>query len=186
MVGEMVLKACEEAFEAGKEEGAKQRKKSGVLPEAEQVYALFPKKVGKDDALKSISAALKKHPLAFILDKTNQFAEAVNSWPTSYRYGKDGRDFCPHPATWFNDGRYQDDAKEWKRFGARNPAPNQHVSPPEPEGWREAFPDFTDKDKPWKNLQPSQQQYITTAMALAACATSIPQQVEQEQILRNA
>lgn len=144
----------------------KQRRKAEAVPEAEQVYALYPKKVGRDEALRAITKQLKSHPLAYLLDKTNQFAEAVNSWPVSYRYFQDGGDRCPHPASWFNQGRFADDPKEWRRSGARKPAEHQHVSPPEPDGWRERFPDFVDKDKPWPSLQPAQQTYIINSLAM--------------------
>lgn len=145
------------------EEGAKQlkeRKRGEVVPDAEQVYALYPKKVGRDEALRAITHALKKNTLEYLLGKTNLFAEAVASWPVSYRYNQDGRDMCPNPATFYNQGRFADDPKEWKRFGARKAAPHQYVSPPEPPHWREAFPDFTEKEKPWNLLQPAQQAYI--------------------------
>lgn len=98
----------------------KERKKAAVAAGAEAIYEAYPKKVGRDDALKAISAALKKHPPEYLLDKTQQFAAAVNSWPSSYRYKTDGRDTCPHPATWFNQGRFQDDPREWRRAGARS------------------------------------------------------------------
>ncbi len=164
----------------------KERKRGAVLPEAEQVYALFPKKVGREDALKAITGALKKHPLDYLLGKTSQFAEAVNSWPSSYRYFQDGGDRCPHPATWFNAGRYADDPKEWRRHGARVAAPNQHVSPPEPQDWRRAFPDFVDKEKPWHMLQPAQQSYIIANMATAQHFSEPVEAEEQSQRLREA
>lgn len=164
----------------------KERKKAAVLPEAEQIYALFPKKVGREDALKAISGALKKHPLDYLLGKTSQFAEAVNSWPSSYRYFQDGGDRCPHPASWFNAGRYADDPKEWRRNGARVPAPNQHISPPEPQNWREAFPDFVDRDKPWPMLQPAQQAYIIANIATAQHFSEPVEAEEYNQRLRQA
>lgn len=164
----------------------KEKKKSAVLPEAEQVYELFPKKVGKEDALRAISAALKKHPIEYLLDKTNQFAEAVRSWPSSYRYFQDGGDRCPHPASWYNAGRYADDPKEWRRQGARSGATHQHVSPPEPQNWRESFPEFVDRDKPWNLLQPAQQQFIIANMATSQHFSEPVENIQNEQWLREA
>jgi hypothetical protein len=115
-------------------ESAKERKRSGVVPEAEQIYNLFPKKVGREDALRAISAALKKHSLEYLLDKTNQFRECVESWPTAYRYFQDGGDRCPHPASWYNAGRFADDPKEWRRHGAKNSGP-QKIHVQAPLGW---------------------------------------------------
>jgi hypothetical protein len=110
----------------------KERKRASVADGAEQVYAIFPKHVGRDDALRAITKALKNHPLEYLLDKTNQFREAVESWPTSYRYFQDGGDRCPHPTTWFNQGRFQDDPREWARKGARTPPNRPGVSAPQP------------------------------------------------------
>jgi hypothetical protein len=98
----------------------RERRKAAVAEGAEEIYALYPKKVGRDEALKAITGALKKHPKEYLLDKTNQFRVAVEGWPTTYRHFQDGGDRCPHPATWFNQGRFQDDPKEWRRAGARS------------------------------------------------------------------
>ena len=164
----------------------KERKKANVLPEAEQVYALYPRKLNPEDAKRAISHALKKRDLAYLLDKTNQFAEAVRSWPSSYRYTSDGRDLCPYPSSWFNSGGYDSDAREWKRFGARKPAPDQHVSPPEPKGWRERFPDFLQVDKKWEHIDAASQAYIINSMTLGEVFSEAPHAEEQRQELRHA
>lgn len=115
---------------------AKERRKAAVADGAEEVYVMYPKKVGHDDALRAITAALKKHPKEYLLDKTAQFAEAVAGWPSSYRYFQDGGDRCPNPSTWFNQGRFADDPREWRRGGARNPGPSSKSTAP-----KEAPPD---------------------------------------------
>jgi len=166
-------------------ESAKERKRAAIIPDAEQVYDLYPKKVGREDALRAISNALKKHDLAYLLGKTNQFKECVESWPSSYRYFQDGGDRCPHPASWFNAGRYADDPREWKRHGARS-APQNKISPPEPINWRESFPEFVDRDKPWNLLQPAQQAYIVANMETAAHFSEPIRQDEHETRLRHA
>lgn len=163
----------------------KEKKRGAIIPDAEQVYALYPKKVGKEDALRAISAALKKNDLAYLLDKTNQFKECVESWPSSYRYFQDGGDRCPHPASWFNAGRYSDDPREWKRHGARS-APQNKIAPPEPANWQEAFPDFVDRDKPWHLLQPAQQAYIIANLSTAQTFTALSKGVDSTQALREA
>ncbi len=177
---EVVELACECHAKA-----IKGRKKAEVLPDAEQVYALYPKKVGKEDALRAISLALKKHDLPYLLDKTNQFRECVESWPSAYRYFQDGGDRCPHPASWFNAGRYADDPREWKRHGARN-APVNRIAPPEPPDWQAAFPDFVDRDKPWHMLQPAQQAYIMANLGTAQSFTVLSKEVDSTQALREA
>lgn len=69
-------------------------------PEFEELWTLFPRKVGKDDALRSwkkvrgriehdaLKTAISKHA-ALVAGKEKQF--------------------IPHPATWLNDGRWQDE-----------------------------------------------------------------------------
>lgn len=75
----------------------------------EEVYAAYPRKVGKEDALKAIAKAAKKVPLVMLLAKTQIYAEATALWPPG-----DLR-FIPHPATWFNRGSYDDDPATWIR-----------------------------------------------------------------------
>lgn len=164
---ELFLEEGKTKWEAQK----KERKKKAILPEAEQIYELYPKKVGRDDALRAITKALGTNAFSYLADKTNQFKEAVENWPSSYRYFQDGGDRCPHPASWFNAGRFADSPAEWKRRGAHTPSPTNKVSPKEPDGWRELFPDFVDLDKPWHLLQPAQQAYIIREM-LASSLTS--------------
>ncbi len=177
---EVVELACECHAKA-----IKGRKKAEVLPDAEQVYALYPKKVGKEDALRAISLALKKHDLPYLLDKTNQFRECVESWPSAYRYFQDGGDRCPHPASWFNAGRYADDPREWKRHGARTAGPAPKITPPEPAGWREEFPDFLHADKTWAQIDDASRQHIILTMA-AKAMTSVAKEVDSTQALREA
>lgn len=124
--GDAWVKAVD-VFYAGQ---VKERKKAAVAEGAEEIYALYPKHVGKEDALKAITAALKNHPAGYLLDKTGQFAAAVGAWPSSYRYFQDGGDRCPHPATWFNSGRYADDPREWRRAGSRSAGPVSKSSSP--------------------------------------------------------
>lgn len=87
----------------------------------ERIYAAYPRHVGKKDALKAIERAMKCVRQAdagqvekiaaseYIFERTKAFAEAVKQWPPQ------DRQFIPHPATWFNQGRYADDPKEWER-----------------------------------------------------------------------
>jgi len=74
--------------------------------EIEAVYKAYPKKVAKPAALKAIERALKTTPFEKLLELTQKYAEAV-----------DGSDlqFIPHPATWFNQERYNDDPSTWRR-----------------------------------------------------------------------
>lgn len=151
-------------LDAAYKDAAKERKRTGIHPDAERVYELYPKKVGRDAALVAITKALQKNTVEYLLDKTSQFARCVADWPSSYRYFQDGADRCPHPSTWFNEGRYADDPSTWKRAGARSAPPKVKVDLPEPQGWRDAFPDFIHADKPWHALDAFSQQHIIEHM----------------------
>ncbi len=159
--------AYNEVLDLGEEahkQASKERKRSGIHPDAERIYNLFPKKVGRDGALAAISKALQKNTVEYLLDRTSQFARCVADWPSSYRYFQDGGDRCPHPATWFNDGRYADDVTTWKRAGARSAPPKAKIDLEEPSGWREAFPEFVHVEKPWNQIDTASQSYIVEQM----------------------
>lgn len=74
-----------------------------------ELYQSYPRKVGKEAALKAIAKAIKKVPSDQLLKATRDYAAATARWP------EDAKQFIPHPATWFNQGRYEDDPKEWER-----------------------------------------------------------------------
>jgi uncharacterized protein YdaU (DUF1376 family) len=84
--------------------------------EAEEIYSIYPRKVGKSDALRAIRKAitreLKAHPQAaeYLKSRTLQFAKSDA--------GNRG-EYTPHPSTWFNGSRYNDDEREWQRSDER-------------------------------------------------------------------
>lgn len=89
----------------------------------EAIYLSYPRKVGRRAAIKAIEQAAERiakgslsermtacvDPEAFLLAKTKAFSDAVSKWPEAEQH------FCPHPSTWFNQERYDDDPKEWVR-----------------------------------------------------------------------
>ena len=80
---------------------------SPAATDAEIVYALYPRKVGKPSALVNIKQALKRNSLTTLCEATTAYAEAVSAWPD------DRKQFIPHPSRWFKDGRYDDDRATW-------------------------------------------------------------------------
>jgi hypothetical protein len=72
---------------------------------AEEIYQLYPVKVGKPDAIKKIVAALKGNTSDFLRERTHAYAAAVSGTDT----------MIPHPATWFHQERFNDDPKTWAR-----------------------------------------------------------------------
>lgn len=93
---------------------------AGSTITADAIYAAYPRKVGRGAAIKAIQKAAKLIgpkatsmtrfcPYAVLLERTQAFAKATASWPEADRH------FICHPATWFNQERYNDDPKEWER-----------------------------------------------------------------------
>lgn len=85
----------------------------------EIIYSAYPKKVGRQDALKAIRNALKAVAFERLLEMTQAYAAAMALWT------EDERKFIPHPSTWFNHGRYDDDQSTWKR---KSNAPNRPIN----------------------------------------------------------
>jgi hypothetical protein len=117
-----VLAECKQEAIPEKRREYKPEKENTFEREAEEIYSVYPRKVGKTDALKAIRKAitreLKAHPRAaeYLKSRTLQFAKSDA--------GNRG-EFTPHPATWFNQERYNDDDREWQRSDdRRQPVPD--------------------------------------------------------------
>jgi hypothetical protein len=91
---------------------------------AEQVYNLYPRKVAKRAAIKSIVMALTRihdgelnqKPMIwedaykFLITKTRQYSDS----PAGNRGS-----LTPHPTTFYNQSRYLDNEIEWYRLSAQ-------------------------------------------------------------------
>lgn len=85
-----------------------------AISEADQrdaviIYEAYPRKIGRPNALRAITKALKTKPPKELLDATARYARAVS--------GILEEKFIPHPATWFNQERYNDDPATWAPRG---------------------------------------------------------------------
>lgn len=88
---------------------------------SELVYEAYPKKVARGAALKAIAKALKTVPFETLLARTKAYAESVS--------GSDPK-YIPHPATWFNQERYLDDAVSCQpSAGSVTTKPEKPLSP---------------------------------------------------------
>jgi hypothetical protein len=87
-----------------------------ITPEA--IYAAYPRKEGRGDAIRAISKAMKKVKPADLLKAVQDYAAVVKTWPQTARFAADGRSLIPMPARWMNDERYADDRTTWQRGGA--------------------------------------------------------------------
>jgi len=90
-----------------------------------EIYEAYPRKVAKPAAIRAIIGALDKTPLEELLAKTNAYASAVAQW------NDDEKQFIPHPATWFNQERYNDDPATWAKKGGANGQRQQRGTNPE-------------------------------------------------------
>jgi hypothetical protein len=89
--------------------------------DAAAVYGEYPRKVGRPVALQKIAKAIKKYGVLKVMTTTRQFAAA---W-------KDESDktYCPHPATWFGQERFNDDPSTWgpHRAPERQPLRGENI-----------------------------------------------------------
>ena len=84
---------------------------------AERIYQLYPRKVARGAAIAAIVKALARlpeepiddpldDPESWLMEKVRHFSLTPAGMAGQY---------CPHPATWFNQSRYLDDPAEWQR-----------------------------------------------------------------------
>jgi len=115
----------------------KTQKYSCSKSEIETIYRTYPRKVGKKKAMLAIEKALREiakrdgmvDAADWLLARVKEFAASPAGQAGAY---------TPHPTTWMNHGRYDDDPKEWSRSddgkavrtGARKP----------PTTWSERHP----------------------------------------------
>lgn len=94
---------------------------SGISPE--EIYAAYPRKVGRAAAIQAIKKAMAKVNPAKLYNAVMDYANAVKTWAPTTRYTAAGVDTCPMPTTWFNQQRWTDDRSEWLRGGQKaNPS----------------------------------------------------------------
>lgn len=80
------------------------------IRQVEEIYRAYPRHVGKKAAIPKILKALREltatHPDAahWLLTRVAAYAKAVEHAERKY---------IPYPATWFHQGRYDDDDEEW-------------------------------------------------------------------------
>ena len=88
-------------------------KPASTPTDIEAVYQAYPRHVGKRVAHKAIKKALAHIDYPDLLAAVTEYAAAVSGAEKRY---------IPHPATWFNNRRWEDDREEWKDEG-RNGKP---------------------------------------------------------------
>lgn len=81
---------------------------NGVSVDFERFWSVYPKKIGKQAALKKWQA-LKR---TYQLPPPDQIIGAVEKQKTWDQWQKDEGQFIPNPATWLNQGRWDDQPPE--------------------------------------------------------------------------
>jgi hypothetical protein len=87
---------------------------------ADEIYAAYPRKVGRAAAIKAIERAMKKVAPAILLQAVKDYAAAVKTWPPTARFTVVGTDTVPHTATWMNQERWTDDRSEWVKGAVKH------------------------------------------------------------------
>lgn len=81
------------------------------MDQVEEVFKLYPRRVGKKPATDPIKEAIRNHGYEFILEKTKAYAEARKNLEM---------EFTPHPSTWFRQERFMDDPATWVIAGSQS------------------------------------------------------------------
>jgi hypothetical protein len=102
----------------------RQKQKLSIDEQVEKIYEAYPRKVGRADALRAIRKAvvcissgdLRHTPMEpndarrWLWKRVSEYASS----PAGMKLGGED-DMRPHPATWFNKGRFWDDVTEWQK-----------------------------------------------------------------------
>ena len=80
---------------------------------ADGIWALYPKKTGKKEAMREIISAIRANGADRIRERVQAYSAAVAQWP------EDERKYVPDPVRWFKRGNYDDDPQTWQRKGAK-------------------------------------------------------------------
>jgi hypothetical protein len=102
--------ASNEALHEGKDKDKDKDKDKGKGKEADPVFDAFwsayPRKVAKGAARRAFDKLTDKDAA---VTASAAYAAAVALW------SDEDKQFVPHPATWLNDGRFEDDPSTWAR-----------------------------------------------------------------------
>lgn len=72
---------------------------------AVEIYEQYPRKVARPEAIRAICSAIDRGtPAEVLLERTKAYAKIR---------GQQSNGFTPHPSTWFNQDRFNDDPSTW-------------------------------------------------------------------------
>ncbi len=79
-------------------------KKGIIAHQAELIYLAYPRRVARSAAIQAIQRTLKEHSFEWLMERVQKYKACVQG---------SSKKFIPHPATWFNQARYDDDESDW-------------------------------------------------------------------------
>lgn len=97
--------AVVEVQQETQEELLQLEKTKKAMNQLELIYDAYPKKVGRPDAFKAIKKALGVVTYDYLLEKTKLYADLVRKSGVDPKY-------IPHPSTWYNQDRFNDNIEE--------------------------------------------------------------------------
>lgn len=103
--GELILEKPKSEMQPTKKQG-QGAEKLKAMERFERFWSTYPRKVGKDAARKAFE---KRKPDDELL---GLMVAAIRRQKQSPAWTKDGGQFIPHPSTWLNEGRWQDEEPE--------------------------------------------------------------------------
>jgi hypothetical protein len=115
-------------------------KKAKLAALAAELFSNYPRKVAKKDAVKAIERAIATVATRGATDTHQDFEgheETAKRWletrvvayASSPQGRREDRSLIPHPATWFNGARYDDDEAEWNHVGNVNGTAGHRMAP---------------------------------------------------------
>lgn len=110
-----LLKEKEKEKEKDKEKEKNKEEQRAREKAFDSFWAAYPRKEAKSVAK---AAFLKIGPDADLLEK---MLSAVEAWKKSDQWTRDGGQYIPHPATWLNQRRWEDEPPKPAHPGARAP-----------------------------------------------------------------
>jgi hypothetical protein len=102
---------------------APKKRSKKIAGQAVAIYYAYPRHIARPVAVRAIEKALVKCGFDHLLSATQQFAKA---WAGT---SSEEMQYCPHPATWYNQMRYNDDPSTWERHGKNKNSGRPVVSP---------------------------------------------------------
>lgn len=84
-------------------------KKNKIMSDFEMFWEVYPNKVGKQNAIRAFEKLKPNDELLITI------IEAVKKQKNSFQWKKDNGQFVPHPSTWLNQCRWEDELPEEKQ-----------------------------------------------------------------------